>query len=59
MFVYVYVYIKTRMMDLPHIMLIGFYSLLVMLNVYTTRTISADENAIQELRKFNVHTWTL
>lgn len=46
-------------MDLHHIMLIGFYSLLVMLNVYTTRTISADENALQELRRFNVQTWTL
>lgn len=47
------------MMGSQHIMLLGFYGLVVLLNIYTTRTISADENAIQQLRKFNVKTWTL
>lgn len=56
---FVYVYIENRIMDLHHIVLICAYSLLAMLNVYTTRTITADENALQELRKFNVQTWTV
>lgn len=47
------------MMDSQHIMLLGFYGLVVLLNVYTTRTITADENAIQELREFNLKTWKL
>jgi hypothetical protein len=46
-------------MDAPNIGVAVLYGLVFMLQLYTTKTISAHEDEVERLRLLNVKTWTL
>ena len=42
-----------------NIVLLVFYGLVLLLQLYTTRSISSHEITVENLRKINLETWTL
>lgn len=46
-------------MDTPNIALLVFYCIVFLVDLYTTKSLSAHEDEVESVRKLNRKTWTL